>query len=288
MESNYTRVYKNWIRYINTIITLFLLVRLEFQCYSRFFTPIYGEVTITGEWLQILTLTRHTWQLNSDLSLACHACCYTGHPFIMVISETRDTYTRYRVFGIGAVTFGFTCFYDLYLSRLGFELQPSASGTNALNSVAPGLWTCNLPHARRTLYLRRGQPSIKVAHACIIVMVFRFPFSGWTLIKRKILDLYLYISVSLRIKKANIHFIPCSDTNVVTIIKFSVDAKITWFFFYQWEQALLYNIDIYWINCFSRKNMRWFTERCTIIFRPPLKISTAINENPLMHIRAYS
>ena len=48
----------------------------------------------------------------------------------MVISEdpcwftpTRDTHTYCRAFGSGAVT---TCFWDLCLSRLGFETQPSA------------------------------------------------------------------------------------------------------------------------------------------------------------------
>ena len=47
----------------------------------------YGDVTITGEGLQSLTYmcTRHSWSLNSKGSLMCHT--YTGHSFIMVISE---------------------------------------------------------------------------------------------------------------------------------------------------------------------------------------------------------
>ena len=54
--------------------------------HSRIFHS-YGDVTITGEGLQILTYARHLWPLSSEGSLACHTYCDTGHPFIMVISE---------------------------------------------------------------------------------------------------------------------------------------------------------------------------------------------------------
>ena len=77
----------------------------------------YGDVTITGEGLQMLTYARYSWPLSSEGSLACHAYCDTGHPFIMVISED-PWHSRLLPFGSGAVT---TCFYDLGLSRLGFE-----------------------------------------------------------------------------------------------------------------------------------------------------------------------
>ena len=40
----------------------------------------YGDVTITGEKLQILTYARHLWQLNSKRSLVCHTYCNTRHP----------------------------------------------------------------------------------------------------------------------------------------------------------------------------------------------------------------
>ena len=77
----------------------------------------YGDVTIAGEGLQILT---NVWPLSSEGSLACHTYryCDTLHPFIMVISEDSDTHTYCQAFSSGAVT---TCFYDLGLSRLGFE-----------------------------------------------------------------------------------------------------------------------------------------------------------------------
>ena len=54
--------------------------------YSRIFHS-YGDVTITGEGLQILTYAWHSWPLGSKGSLVCHTYCDTGHPFIMVISE---------------------------------------------------------------------------------------------------------------------------------------------------------------------------------------------------------
>ena len=44
----------------------------------------YGEVTITGEGLQ-MTYARHLWPLSSEGSLACHTYCDTS-PFIVFIS----------------------------------------------------------------------------------------------------------------------------------------------------------------------------------------------------------
>ena len=45
-----------------------------------------GDVTITGEWLQILTYALHLWPLNSEGSLTCNTYCDTKHPFIMVMT----------------------------------------------------------------------------------------------------------------------------------------------------------------------------------------------------------
>ena len=56
------------------------------QSHSRI-SHSYGDITIAGEGLQILTCARHSWQLSCEGSLACHTYCDTGHPFIMVISE---------------------------------------------------------------------------------------------------------------------------------------------------------------------------------------------------------
>ena len=54
--------------------------------HSRIFHS-YGDVTIAGEGLQILTYARHSWPLSSEDSLACHIYCDTDHPFLMVITE---------------------------------------------------------------------------------------------------------------------------------------------------------------------------------------------------------
>ena len=57
-----------------------------FSSRSRIFHS-YGDVTITGERLQILTYARHSWPLSSEGSLACHTYCDTGHSFIMVAAK---------------------------------------------------------------------------------------------------------------------------------------------------------------------------------------------------------
>ena len=73
-----------------TLSTRFLLApfypNYPFTSHSRIFHS-YGDVTITSEGLQILTDSRHFWQLSSEASLSSHAYCDTGHPFIMVFSE---------------------------------------------------------------------------------------------------------------------------------------------------------------------------------------------------------
>ena len=82
-----------WQEYVNgvricMIIFLLLFVRLfkVFSSHSRMFHS-YGDVTIAGEVLKIMTYARHLWPLSSEGSLACHTYCDTEHPFIMVISE---------------------------------------------------------------------------------------------------------------------------------------------------------------------------------------------------------
>ena len=40
----------------------------------EFFMTHFGDVTIAGEELQILTYARHLWALSSEGSLACHTC----------------------------------------------------------------------------------------------------------------------------------------------------------------------------------------------------------------------
>ena len=58
-----------------------------FSSHSRIFHS-YEDVTIAGKGLQFSSsCARHSWPLCSESSLPCHTYCYTGHPFIMVISE---------------------------------------------------------------------------------------------------------------------------------------------------------------------------------------------------------
>ena len=53
---------------------------------------LYGDITITGEGLQILTYTRHSWPLNSEGSLTCHAYCDTGHHVISTFSSSSGSH----------------------------------------------------------------------------------------------------------------------------------------------------------------------------------------------------
>ena len=59
---------------------------------SRFFHT-YGDVTMTGEGLQILTYASHIWPLSTEGSLACHAYCDTGHPLKWSSPRTHDNYS---------------------------------------------------------------------------------------------------------------------------------------------------------------------------------------------------
>ena len=67
----------------------------------------YGDVTMTGEGLQILTDARHSWPLSTEGFLGCHTYCDTGHLCMLVISEEPWHATYCRPFGNGAVN---TCF----------------------------------------------------------------------------------------------------------------------------------------------------------------------------------
>ena len=73
---------------VNSIVRLFvcLFVCLGFSSHLRIFHS-YGDVTITGKGLLILSYARYLWPLSSEGCLAYHTFCDTGHPFIDVISE---------------------------------------------------------------------------------------------------------------------------------------------------------------------------------------------------------
>ena len=134
----------------------FCLFVWGFSSYSRIFYS-YGDVTITGEGLQILTFARHSWPLFVCLSgifrptreffthsetspMPVKGCNFDFCSALMAIEQLgflsvphllwhvasfcnahlreTDTHSCCTAFGSGAVT---TIFYDLGLSRLGFE-----------------------------------------------------------------------------------------------------------------------------------------------------------------------
>ena len=88
-------------------IEVFCLFVCGFSSNSIIFHS-FGDVTITGEGLHILTYTWHSWALRNECSLTCLTYCDTGQPFIMVISEYLwHSFLLPIAFGSGAVT---TCF----------------------------------------------------------------------------------------------------------------------------------------------------------------------------------
>ena len=72
--------------YLNNILSAELEPVYWFSSHSGSFYS-YENVTIVDEGLQMLTYAQHSWPLSSEGSLAWHAYCDMGHPFIMVISD---------------------------------------------------------------------------------------------------------------------------------------------------------------------------------------------------------
>ena len=95
---------------------VYLFVWSFFSSYSRIFQS-FGDVTIDGKGLQILTYARHLWPLSSEGSLARHTYCDTGHPIIIIPEEPWHSHLTPSVWQ-------WSCHYlflRLGLSRLGFE-----------------------------------------------------------------------------------------------------------------------------------------------------------------------
>ena len=83
------------VKYNSDNWTLFCFVRVCFCLFVWNFSSLssifhwFGDSTIAGEWLHILTFSRHLWALSSEGSLACHTYCDMGQLFTMVISEDQ-------------------------------------------------------------------------------------------------------------------------------------------------------------------------------------------------------
>ena len=102
----------------NGVLPLVLIV-WALLSQSRIFHS-HGDVTITGEGLQILTYARHSWSLHIEGSLTCSTDWYTWHPFTMVISEDPRRSHLLTSVSSGAVT---TFFTTSVMLRLEFEHQ---------------------------------------------------------------------------------------------------------------------------------------------------------------------
>ena len=141
-----SQVYLQWTKINGSFVNwdvfcecLFVSQFWEFSSHSRIFHS-YGNVTITGEGLHILTCARNSWPLSSEGSLACHTYCDTVIHLYWSSSKTRDTHTLCRAFSCGAVT---TCKHHLRLSRLGFEHPPfriRGKRSNRLRHCHSFLW----------------------------------------------------------------------------------------------------------------------------------------------------
>ena len=106
-------------------IFCFCLFAWILSSHSRFFHS-FGDVTITGERLQILTYVLHLWPLSIEGSLACQTYCDTGHPFIHVMVISKDPWHSHlfcHAFDNGTVTI---CFNDKYVALAGRMLKPTA------------------------------------------------------------------------------------------------------------------------------------------------------------------
>ena len=51
------------------------------------FVPLENFLLTKTSSSLVKAYARHSWTLSSEGSLTCHTCCYTEHPFIMVIFE---------------------------------------------------------------------------------------------------------------------------------------------------------------------------------------------------------
>ena len=94
------------------------------KCRQHLLFRSYGDVTIAGKGLQILTYARHSWQLSREGSLTYHTYCDRAYPLWWSSPRTRDTHICCEAFGSGAVT---TCFYDLGLARSTNNVSENAA-----------------------------------------------------------------------------------------------------------------------------------------------------------------
>ena len=109
--------------WLNGIQIVQMQQRAIYKVCLEFIVPLerifhsYGDVTIAGEGLQILTYAWRSWPLSSE----GYTYCDKSLPFIMVIPEDPWHSVCWRAFGSGAVDY--TCLYDLGLQRPGIDIN---------------------------------------------------------------------------------------------------------------------------------------------------------------------
>ena len=123
----------------------------SFSSHSRMFHS-YGDITITGKRLQILTYTPPSWPMSSERSLACLTYCDKGHSFIMVISE--DPWHSHLLPSV----WQWRCFNDLSLSQLGFEHPTFRMWGKCSNWLCHHCANCN----------KKENPNISVLHLHVL------------------------------------------------------------------------------------------------------------------------
>ena len=82
--------------YVHWYPSLFSLFVCGFSSHLRIFHT-YGDVTISGEGLQILTYARHLWPLSSEGSLACHTYCDSCYPYLLLYLCTETSPNFFKI-----------------------------------------------------------------------------------------------------------------------------------------------------------------------------------------------
>ena len=114
--------------------------------------------------------------VNKKISEGSLTYCDTGHPCLLWSSaRARDTHTYCRAFGSGGVT---TCFYDLGLSRRGFEHPtfrsrgersnplPHRRGSHHVSYILMGTRILHI-----TYTINQNYSSISPGAACIFILL---------------------------------------------------------------------------------------------------------------------
>ena len=114
------------------VIWICLLV-WSLSSHTRIFHS-YGNVTIAGEVLKILTYARHSWPLSSEGSLACHTHCDTWSS-----PRTRDTHLMPSVWQ-------WSCHY------LSLRLRSVATRDQTRISPMPGERSTSTPRRRYVIW----------------------------------------------------------------------------------------------------------------------------------------